>query len=125
MDQREMAWDPFKGSFNEQTMIGLLYGDEQPVHCHFVVCPTCRGRGSHVNPSIDSHGISSQEFYDDPEFAEDYFAGTYDVSCAECRGRRVVPRPDDNEPNKDAYDEAVRGHYEYLAEVEAERRVGA
>lgn len=55
-----------------------------------VVCPSCRGRGKYVNPGIDSNGISANEFYEDPEFADAYFAGTYDVTCEECQGANVV-----------------------------------
>lgn len=58
----------------------------------FAVCPTCEGRGSHVNPSIDSQGLSAEDFDEDPDFREDYFSGAYDVPCAECRGNRVVPQ---------------------------------
>ena len=58
----------------------------------FAVCPTCEGKGSHVNPSIDAHGLSSEDFAEDPDFAEDYFSGAYDVPCAECGGQRVVPQ---------------------------------
>ena len=57
----------------------------------YEVCHLCEGRGRHVNPSIDSHGISSEEFYEDPDFAEEYFSGSYDVSCYECQGKKVVP----------------------------------
>ncbi len=35
------------------------------------VCPVCEGHGIHVNPAIDSHGISSEEFWDDPDFGGD------------------------------------------------------
>lgn len=58
----------------------------------FALCPTCRGRGTHVNPNIDGGGLTSDDFADDPDFYDDYFAGNYDVSCSECDGRRVVPR---------------------------------
>lgn len=57
----------------------------------FAVCSTCRGKGTHVNPSIDAHGITREEFDDDPGFREDYFSGVYDVQCYECHGQRVVP----------------------------------
>jgi len=59
----------------------------------FVVCPTCRGKGSHVNPSIDAHGISAEEWDRDwgEEEREMYLSGGYDVPCYECDGRRVVP----------------------------------
>ena len=51
------------------------------------VCGTCEGKGKHVNPDIDSQGISSEDFGQDPDFAEDYFSGIYDVRCYECKGR--------------------------------------
>jgi len=59
----------------------------------FVVCGTCGGSGTHVNPSIDSHGITMDEWdsewsYDDQER---YTSGFYDVQCYECNGKRVVP----------------------------------
>lgn len=58
---------------------------------HFTVCGTCEGRGTHVNPSIDSNGISEEDFEQDPDFRESYFAGRYDVTCVECGGKRVTP----------------------------------
>lgn len=57
----------------------------------FAVCPTCEGAGKHVNPSIDAHGIGADEFNEDPDFADAYFSGAYDVACVECKGLRVVP----------------------------------
>lgn len=39
------------------------------------VCESCHGTSKHVNPSIDAHGISPEEFDEDPDFAEDYFEG--------------------------------------------------
>lgn len=58
----------------------------------FAVCPTCEGRGSHVNPGIDAEGLSAEDFAEDPDFEESYFRGDYDVPCAECGGARVVPQ---------------------------------
>lgn len=54
------------------------------------VCPACRGNGSHVNPSIDAHGLTREDFDADPDFAENYMAGGYDVTCYVCGGLRVV-----------------------------------
>jgi DnaJ-class molecular chaperone len=50
------------------------------------ICPACNGNGSHVNPAIDAGGISSQEFADDPDFAEAYMSGMYDLPCEKCNG---------------------------------------
>ena len=55
-----------------------------------IVCTRCDGSGFHVNPSIDGHGLSSDDFDQDPDFREAYFSGQYDVECYECKGERVV-----------------------------------
>jgi len=60
----------------------------------FEVCGTCRGAGTHVNPSIDGNGISPEEFAEDPDFEEAYFRGDYDVTCQTCHGNRVVATAD-------------------------------
>lgn len=54
------------------------------------VCPTCEGTGTTVNPNVDAHGLTAEDFYDDPDFAEDYRSGIYDIPCNACRGLRVV-----------------------------------
>jgi hypothetical protein len=64
---------------------------DEEVPFNYGVCPTCDGTGSHVNPSVDAGGISAEDFYEDPGFAEDYMAGVYNVPCYQCKGRRVVP----------------------------------
>lgn len=57
----------------------------------FEICPTCEGRGSHVNPSIDCGGISQSEWQEwDWEDRDDYMSGRYDVVCYECKGKRVI-----------------------------------
>lgn len=53
-----------------------------------VVCPTCDGKGSHVNPSIDSNGLSPGDM--DEDQWESYWHGAYDVTCTDCLGRNVV-----------------------------------
>lgn len=57
----------------------------------YVVCSRCSGEGKHSNPAIDSHGISQEEFDDNPGFQEAYMSGVYDISCEVCKGKRVVP----------------------------------
>ena len=99
--------------------------------CIAEVCGTCRGKGTHVNPSIDAHGIGREEFDEDPDFHEDYFRGVYDVTCYECGGNKVVAAPRERETLNDAqkaiYDkwEAWEvSEAEYAAECEQERRMG-
>ena len=99
--------------------------DEELVEVGFEwdVCPTCEGKGSHINPSIDCCGISGERFDDDPGFAEDYRNGTYDVPCYECGGRRVVPSPADERLLK-YLEQKARWDAEFRAEVAAELRFG-
>lgn len=101
---------------------------EYTVKIHFAVCPTCDGKGSHVNPSIDCNGISAEDFYNDRDFAEDYMQGMYDVPCYGCKGQRVVPEIDTKQTKKDVlelYYELIEDREQYLAIQESERRMGA
>lgn len=123
---------PPDSSFDSKTMTLTVTleddeGEEREfeIPCCWEVCPTCRGNGKHVNPSIDAHGISAEEFDCDPEFEESYFSGAYDVTCYECGGRRVVPDIDRQRADAEAvrlYDEWVQSECEYRAECAAERR---
>lgn len=53
------------------------------------VCKRCNGSGVHDHPAF-SNGLSREDFEEDPDFRESYFAGHYDVQCSECDGLRVV-----------------------------------
>ena len=74
---------------------------ETTVPVRMEICQTCAGRGSHVNPSIDCDGLAREDFDSDPDFAEDYMGGMYDVPCYECNGRRVVPAIDEDQCDPD------------------------
>lgn len=116
-------------SFNEKTMTFIINEegeDEMTIPAKYEVCGTCDGHGSHVNPSIDSQGLTREDFDDDPDFEQDYRAGRYDVPCAECRGRRVVPVVDDTATPEQqvAAEEAQDGHYRDQREQWYERERG-
>ena len=68
--------------------------------CKFEVCPTCEGKGKHVNPNIDRNGLSAEDFDQDPDFQDAYMSGRYDVQCYECHGDRVVPEVDEDRLNE-------------------------
>lgn len=124
-----------------KTLHELLFGRPPEVVVHFDdtpiehtlkvkwgVCGTCNGRGEHVNPSIDAHGISREEFEEDPEFEEEYHAGLYDVTCFECHGRTTVLEIDtkaSKESAVSAADEVFKDESSYRRECDAERRMGA
>lgn len=56
-----------------------------------IVCYTCDGTGTTVNPSIDGNGITASEMEElGDDFREDYMRGVYDVQCRTCKGERVI-----------------------------------
>ena len=73
---------------NSQTLRGGLIMAKDK----WIVCPVCDGEGKTVNPNIDSHGLTAEDFYEDPDFAEEYMSGTYDITCRGCKGQRVVTK---------------------------------
>ena len=55
------------------------------------VCGSCSGRGTHVNPDIDSDGITADEMSElGEDFQESYISGAYDVKCNQCNGNKVI-----------------------------------
>lgn len=129
MDKRDRAAIESKWykSFDESRMIAKLdlssdEGDDEEVEVpvSFAVCDTCDGKGKHVNPSIDSNGLSAEDFAEDPDFAENYFGGMYDVTCYGCEGKRVVPKPDFDSMNNDIKNR-LNEHFKDLA-MEARER---
>lgn len=109
----------------------VVYDDDDVEHqlpTTWGVCPTCRGEGKHSNPSIDCGGLSNDDFADDPDFAEDYMRGAYDVECYGCNGLRVVQVIDEARMSDElmAMHEADRRAAAELRAMEAaERRMGA
>jgi len=91
------------------------------------VCPTCGGRGKHVNPSIDAGGLTGSDFAEDPEFFEEYMGGRYDQTCSQCKGRTTVPVVDWDRltpEQEEAYNRQLDADAEYHAERAAEIRMG-
>jgi hypothetical protein len=128
MDRREYRLQWFT-SFDEKTMTATIDdGENEPIEvkCKYVVCEVCNGKGSHVNPSIDSHGLSREDFDEDPDFRENYFSGMYDVPCNECKGSRVLPEPIDETPEniKNLIENRIRDEMEYNQLCAMERKMG-
>lgn len=89
------------------------------------VCDRCQGKGTHTNPSIDGNGISAEEFDEDPDFAEDYLSGVYDIICEVCNGRNVVEIVDESripQEYKKQYEATEKARHEFEAEEAAHRR---
>lgn len=107
---------------------GEEYDDEEEVRLpsRYEVCGRCRGRGVH-DPEAFSGGFSVEEFHEDPDFAEEYLSGRYDVSCSVCGGRRVELRPDWDRMSDELQAEvreAIDREARFRAEAAYERRMG-
>jgi hypothetical protein len=73
----------------------LRYADQVvEVPGRFEVCSKCQGEGTQLYGSLDGLAIPAEHFAEDPDFAEDYFGGRYDVQCSLCNGKRVELVPD-------------------------------
>lgn len=97
----------------------------------YEVCPTCQGRGKHVNPSIDRNGITSDEMHElGEEFRRDYLSGRYDVTCSGCLGKRVSTAVDSDRLDEsqkhflEAVQKEIEADYEFRSMQLAERRMG-
>ncbi len=103
-------------------------GCELSIPAHYVVCDRCEGTGSHVNPSVDGHGITSDEMAElGDEFLSDYLGGVYDVACYECHGKNVVLVADESacsDTELAALGYHLNAEWEYQAECRAERMAG-
>ncbi len=131
MDSRDFAantrsmWQ----RINESRMVGYITvydpdgendDEELEVPFKYEACGLCNGKGYHVNPSIDSHGLSAEDFYDDPDFREDYFSGRYDIPCNSCHGVRVTPVLDEERAGPKLTNK-IREHQESIYQDACER----
>lgn len=131
MDRRDFAAmvgdRRFPATFDEAKHVFVFFEEEDEqepveVRAKFEVCDICDGRGEHVNPGVDAHGISAEEFERDwsPEEREGYFRGDHNVPCARCKGLRVTPVPDlgsvVDEPIRKRIQKAIRSHNQDLRE---------
>lgn len=107
----------------------ILYPDdeERRIPALEETCPDCDGKGSYVNPDIDRHGLSADDFTEDPEFAEGYFRGVYNITCRLCGGKGKVLGPDEyrwSQEDRKAWEDAWEYEAQSRAEQDAERRMG-
>ncbi len=115
----------------------MLDEDENEVKfelpARYEVCSRCDGHGKHVNPSIDSNGITQSEFDEDPEFRDAYFSGRYDVDCHNCNGKRVqlildmeaIKASKEHSANFKIVDEYQKEEIRYEQMCRSERMFGA
>lgn len=90
IENLNFASDPRNGDPDSAPILILSDGTQVPLPTRWEVCDVCNGDGTHVNPSIDCHGLTPDDFAEDPDFAEEYLSGTYDVPCNKCQGRTTM-----------------------------------
>jgi hypothetical protein len=110
-----------------------LDDEEHDLPTVYDVCSRCKGEGKHVNPGIDGHGITMDEWWGpdwDDESRDMYMSGGYDVTCYGCKGLRVVAVVDEDRLKRDdpeLYRDWVRYEADeaaYERTCEMERRMG-
>lgn len=105
-------------------------GEEEEISLpgKYEVCSSCLGEGTHVNPNIDGHGITAEEWEQDwdDESRDMYFSGGYDVTCYQCQGQRVTLDIDEDWINTSGTDQQkealVRYHDNLLFEADCRRQ---
>ena len=100
--------------------------EEVKLPAKFVLCDKCRGKGTHVNPNIDGHGITQEEWERDlsEEEKESYLSGDYDVTCYKCNGEKVTKVVDEkaiNAVDETAITPALKPLYDSYLESEREK----
>jgi RecJ-like exonuclease len=94
--------------------------DDEKIPAKYEVCPRCKGHGMHTNPSVDGNGITQSEMDElGEQFREDYINGLYDVTCYECKGKRVVKVID----QEFASDEQIKLYDEMIEDLRIEREI--
>ena len=105
-------------------MIIQLLDSEIEVQSEKIVCPSCKGEGTHLHPAFHNQAVEP-ELLQDEEFMDMYFSGGMDVQCTHCKGLRVIDSPIIPEEYQEEYKEALRQEALFRMEQEAERRMGA
>jgi len=109
------------------SLVVEIDGEEVSLPTKWAVCSVCNGEGKHVAPGVDCNGLSAEDFEQDPDFADEYFEGAYDVPCNRCSGRsteRVVDWDRVPANVREAYEAQQREEAAYEAMRLMEIRMG-
>lgn len=129
MDERDFAvlLEDFEYDTDRMTISFEDEGGERTeISAKYAVCDLCNGKGKHVNPSIDSGGLTREDFAEDPDFERDYFRGLYDISCNRCGGKRVILVAGDENNKEDlaGYERALQERHQSAVDRANELRYG-
>ena len=117
-------------SFNQERKFFALYDEDDElieIPAKWEVCSLCDGKGTHVNPGIDAHGLTAEDFESDFDFYESYLKGEYDECCYRCEGRTTEPVPDEDycTPKQlKTIENAIDNHFLEKRDREAEIKYG-
>jgi DnaJ-class molecular chaperone len=92
----------------------------------YEVCTTCDGHGHHFRSDLDeNHMVDMMREDCDYEGIEDYYGGSFDQICSQCKGQRVVFSPILPKWAEDRIWDWHESERESRACRDAERRMGA
>ena len=114
--------NPSTGEYNEE----INEVGEICVEATYEVCPTCSGNGTHFRSDLDENNLLDGMQEDgDYQGIESYYKGSFDQTCDQCSGQRVVAKPHLPKWAKDLVYQWRQFENESKAISNAERRVGA
>jgi hypothetical protein len=97
-------------------------GESEPVEvqlpAQWVICDCCFGEGK---SSAHLGSFSQEQMNEDPDFAEDYRAGAYDVPCRNCGGTGKIKEVIEMQCTTSEFKRALELMYEKV-QYERERR---
>ena len=65
------------------------------VHRKNMLCPSCDGEGTEIDPKYDAGGFTHDDYCEDPDWYDEYyFSGRCDRPCSTCKGEKVIKAPD-------------------------------
>ena len=115
------CYNPTTGDYDENYPEGTLF-----VEGKYEVCTTCNGNGHHFRSDLDENNLVSM-MQDDGDYdgIEDYYNGSFDQVCSECKGQRVVFNPILPKWAEDRIWDWYESERYYRACRDSERRMGA
>lgn len=81
-------------SFEEYVRSELDYGDDFEMPKHKVVCPACRGKGTHGPGWVFTEEDRYEMGHEFDELMDDLRNDRYNVPCEQCKGQNVVDEVD-------------------------------
>ena len=125
-DSRDTHWLQFCAVAIEE-LSGLIFGEDPPVisstSTKWEICPECAGNGG----TSAYMGDVTDDVLRDPDWADEYFRGTFDRACKPCRGTgkiRAILWEDVSDADFWAIVHALDFRDQCAAEEAAERAMG-